>query len=85
MSSDEEFFSSLKKKRKISERSCSDVVSSEEDTSCDHQTPETSCAKRSAVTGKNNYTHSKMQQICTNMTNLQQSGVNAVINYNRCI
>lgn len=52
MSSDEEFFSSLKKKRKISERSCSDVVSSEEDTSCDQQTPETSCAKRSAVTGK---------------------------------
>lgn len=76
MSSDEEFFSSLKKKRKISERSCSDVVSSEEDTSCDQQTPETSCAKRSAVTGKI-YT--------VKCSRYMQSGLNTILTYNLSI
>ena len=48
-SEEEDFFSSLKKKkRKTSERS-GEVLSSEDESLCEQQTPGTSCAKRSTV------------------------------------
>ncbi|XP_061174826.1 transcriptional regulator ATRX homolog [Saccostrea echinata] len=59
--SEEEFFSSIKKKRKISTRSTTNAISSDEEDSMEPQTPKISCAPRSSHTRSSERLRNKKQ------------------------